>query len=118
MPPVQEIAIMLGGTLIALFVSLIITLGSIIISMRLSSWRTLLMVAGAMISLIARTTATAVGYLEMARVVSLATYQRTTGMTYALGTAGNLIFAIGFLALAMYMFRQMAPMAKKYSVPV
>jgi hypothetical protein len=118
MIPVLEIAAMLFGTLTLLFITLLITIASFIFCARFPSWRTLFMAIGASLSLIARTAITAVGYLEMARVVSNFFYHKVNGLAYALGTAGNLIFAIGFLALAMHFFKKMAPMAKSDSVPL
>lgn len=116
MIPVEEIAVMLSTTLINLFISLLMFVGSLVISLRISSWRTLLMIAGSIIALSARTTHTVVGYLEMAGVVNNALYQKYRDLAYAIGTTGNLIAAIGFLAVAVYIFRRLTPMAQKDSV--
>ena len=118
MIPVLEIAAMLFATLTLLFITLVMTIASFIFCVRFPSWRTLFMVIGASLSLIARTAITAVGYLEMAMVVSNYLYQQVHGVTYPLGITGNLIFAVGFLALAIQFFKQMAPMAKRDSVPL
>ncbi len=107
---------MLIFTLINLFVSLLMFVGSVVILLRISSWRTLLMVAGAILALTARTTSVAVGLLETANVVTITTYQKFQSITSVLSTTGNLISAAGFLALAIYLFRRFPPIAKKDSV--
>lgn len=117
MIPVQDIAAMLYHTLTMLFITLMMTIASFIFCAKFPSWRTLFMVIGASLSLIARTAITAIGYLEVAGIVSTSLFQQVRNKTFALGVTGNLIFAIGFLALAMHFFKQMPPMAKRDSVP-
>ncbi len=100
-------------TVTMLVTSMLGAIGSILLTMRIQRWFTLLMTCGVVIALIMRTLMITVGTLQTAGKLSLTTYQKYSEFTFSIGIIGNLCFGIGFLLTAMYMMRFLTPLIAK-----
>ena len=102
-------------TVTMLVTSMLGAIGSILLTMRIQRWFTLLMTCGVVIALIMRTLMITVGTLQTLGKVSLTTYQRYSDFSASLGIIGNLVFGIGFLLTSMYLMRFLTPLIAKDS---
>jgi hypothetical protein len=102
-------------TITMLITSMLGAIGSILLTMRIQRWFTLLMTCGVVLALIMRTLMITVGTLQTVGKISDSTYQRYSESTSALGLIGNLCFGIGFLLTSMYLMRFLTPLIAKDS---
>jgi hypothetical protein len=102
-------------TVTMLVTSMLGAIGSILLTMRIQRWFTLLMTCGVVLALIMRTLMITVGTLQTLDKVSLTTYQKYSEFSSALGVIGNLCFGIGFLLTAMYLMQFLTPLIAKDS---
>jgi hypothetical protein len=102
-------------TVTMLITSMLGAIGSILLTMRIQRWFTLLMTCGVVLALIMRTLMITVGTLQTVGKISVATYQKYSEFSSALAVIGNLCFGIGFLLTAMYLMQFLTPLIRKGS---
>jgi hypothetical protein len=106
---------MITYTVTLLVTSMLGATGSILIAMRIQRWFTLLMTCGVVLALIVRTLMMTVGTLQILGKMPLETYHRYNDTATSVGIVGNLCFAIGFAATAIYLMRFLTPLITKDS---
>jgi hypothetical protein len=114
--PIQTIGPMIFATCVSLIIWILITAGCFFILMKLQKWYTLLMITGAVFSLLILTISTTIGFLQMTEVISVGTYESSSSVTFALRIIGNLCFAIGFAATSIHLMRFLTPIKARDSL--
>jgi hypothetical protein len=110
MPAPEQIpwAQLIFASAIGVFVSIMMTTGTIIVARKHQKWYTLLMTAGAVMSLLSRVTSESLSYLSLLDKIPYSIYRNNNGNLYAISQLGNICLAGGFLMTAIWLSRTIA----------